>query len=165
MTEFEKGIRQVAELMAISARTAPKAKGEDFIDIKILSGKQLKRLGKAMLDHAKKAKEPMWKRDGTCVMKSGAVLLVGIRDPVKKKAKSTKATVKGDVFAENERARRFIDLGIALGSAAKTASLLNVDNRIMWRAGEMARRIGLLKSYVVIGIPLSASGKNIFFDR
>ena len=165
MTEFGKGIRQVAELMAISARTAPKAKGEDFIDIKILSGKQLKRLGKAMLDHAKKAKEPMWKRDGTCVMRSEAVLLIGIRDPVTRKAKAAKDTVKGDVFAENERARRFIDLGIALGSAAKTASILNVDNRIMWRAGEMARRIGILKSYVVIGIPLSASGKNIFFDR
>jgi len=165
MTEFEKGIRQAAELMAISARTAPKAKGEDFIDIKIVSGKQLKRLGKAMLDHAKKAKEPMWKRDGTCVMGSGAVLLIGIRDPVKKKAKVSKSTVKGDVFTENERARRFIDLGVALGSAAKTASILNVDNRIMWRVGEMARRIGLLKSYMVIGIPLSASGKNIFFDR
>jgi len=165
MVEFEKGLRQVAELMAISARTAPKAKGEDFIDLKILSGKQLKVLSKAMLDHARKANDPMWKRDGTCIMRSGAVLLVGIRDPVNKKRKASRSTVKGDVFAENERARRFIDLGIALGSAAKTASILNVDNRIMWRAGEMARRIGLLKSYVVIGIPLSASGKNIFFDR
>jgi len=59
-----------------------------------------------------------------------------------------------------------IDLGIALGSAAKIASELNVDNRIMYRAGTAAKRAGhLSNSSVVMAIPISASGKSIYFDR
>jgi uncharacterized ferredoxin-like protein len=169
MTEFEQGIRAAAEMMAISARTAPKAKGEDLIELKILYGKDMEDLGKAMVKFAEDEKEPMWKRDGNCVLKSDAVLLIGIRDPLSNSAKKTPSVppkVTGDIFAEDERVKKCIDLGIALGSAAKTASILNIDNRIMWRPGEMARRNGLLpKAYIIIAIPISAHGKSIYFDR
>ena len=47
----------------------------------------------------------------------------------------------------------------------KTASLLNVDNRIMYRIGVLARKMGFTQDDVVMGIPLSAQGKNIYFDR
>jgi uncharacterized ferredoxin-like protein len=58
------------------------------------------------------------------------------------------------------------DLGIALGSAVKTASIHNVDNRVMYSAGVTALSLGLLEECTVAyGIPLKASGKNIFFDR
>jgi len=60
---------------------------------------------------------------------------------------------------------RLLDLGIALGSAVKTAQIHNVDNRIMYRAGAAAKRLGMMKSNVIMGIPLSVSGKNIYFDR
>ena len=61
---------------------------------------------------------------------------------------------------------RVADLGIAVGSAVKTASIHNVDNRIMYSAGATARLLGWLgDSTVALGIPLNASGKNIFFDR
>ncbi len=60
---------------------------------------------------------------------------------------------------------RLLDLGIALGSAVKTAGMLNVDNRIMYRAGVVARQLGLIEADVVMGVPLSASGKSIYFDR
>jgi uncharacterized ferredoxin-like protein len=58
-----------------------------------------------------------------------------------------------------------IDLGIALASAVKLASELNVDNRMMYTIGAAAKKLGLLDSDVIIGIPLSVSGKNIYFDR
>ncbi|HEM61508.1 MAG TPA: hypothetical protein ENO24_04395, partial [Chloroflexi bacterium] len=58
-----------------------------------------------------------------------------------------------------------LDLGIAIGSAVKTAALLNVDNRVMYRIGPVAREMGLIDADVVIGIPLSATGKSIYFDR
>ena len=59
-----------------------------------------------------------------------------------------------------------LDLGIALGSAAKTASMLNVDNRIMYRVGTAASKLSLLpEATVIMGIPVSAKGKNIYFDR
>jgi uncharacterized ferredoxin-like protein len=57
------------------------------------------------------------------------------------------------------------DLGIAVGSAAKTASMNNADNRIMERVGLAAMRLGMMKSNVIYGIPLSATGKSIYYDR
>jgi uncharacterized ferredoxin-like protein len=56
-------------------------------------------------------------------------------------------------------------MGIALGSAVKMAAMMNVDNRIMYRAGVVAREMGLIDADFVMGIPLSATGKSIFFDR
>ena len=60
---------------------------------------------------------------------------------------------------------RLLDMGIALGSAVKTAGLLNVDNRIMYRIGTVARETQMVDWDFVMGIPLAATGKNIFFDR
>jgi uncharacterized ferredoxin-like protein len=68
-------------------------------------------------------------------------------------------------FAGPTCAFRLLDMGIALGSAVKTASILNVDNRIMYRIGTVARHMQLVDWDFVMGVPLSASGKNIFFDR
>ena len=57
------------------------------------------------------------------------------------------------------------DLGIAVGSAVKTAAIHNADNRIMFSAGVEAMKLGHLKGCsVAYGIPLKASGKNIYFD-
>jgi uncharacterized ferredoxin-like protein len=61
---------------------------------------------------------------------------------------------------------KVMDLSIAVGSAAKTAMEHNVDNRLMYKAGVAALRLGILKPCdLIIGIPLSATGKNIYFDR
>jgi uncharacterized ferredoxin-like protein len=58
-----------------------------------------------------------------------------------------------------------MDIGVALASAAKTAGLLNVDNRVQQRVGAAARTLGLIQAQVVMGIPVSISGKSIYFDR
>jgi uncharacterized ferredoxin-like protein len=58
-----------------------------------------------------------------------------------------------------------IDLGIALGSAVKLAGELNIDNRIMYTVGAAAKKLNLLDSDLIIGIPLSVTGKNPYFDR
>ena len=60
---------------------------------------------------------------------------------------------------------KLVDLGIALGSASKIASDLNVDNRIMRSVGEAAENMKLLQADYVVGIPISIKGKSIFFDR
>jgi uncharacterized ferredoxin-like protein len=61
---------------------------------------------------------------------------------------------------------KMADLGIALGSAAKTASMHNVDNRIMFTAGVAALSLGWMEGCLVAyGLPLKASGKSIYFDR
>jgi len=60
---------------------------------------------------------------------------------------------------------RMMDIGVALSSAAKTASLLNVDNRVQQRVGAAARALGFINAEVVMGIPVSITGKSIYFDR
>ena len=58
-----------------------------------------------------------------------------------------------------------VNLGIAVGSAVKVASMLNVDNRIMLSIGIAAKELRLIDAEYVLGIPLSAKAKNIYFDR
>ena len=41
----------------------------------------------------------------------------------------------------------------------------NIDNRILYRAGVAARRMGLIDWDVAMGVPLAMEAKNIFFDR
>ncbi|MBE0557121.1 MAG: ferredoxin domain-containing protein, partial [Proteobacteria bacterium] len=51
-------------------------------------------------------------------------------------------------------------------SAVKIASILNADNRIYYRIGAAVRRLRYLpEASVIMGIPLSATGKNPHFDR
>ncbi|MEA3506241.1 MAG: DUF2148 domain-containing protein, partial [Elusimicrobiota bacterium] len=59
------------------------------------------------------------------------------------------------------------DLGIAVGSAISTARDFNVDNRIMYTAGYTVKKEELMGKDIrmALGIPLSATGKNPFFDR
>ena len=135
----------VAELMVVAARTAPKAMGEDKIKAAIVTGTEKEELANTMEQLGKT-------RDSKNVRDSGAVVLLGVEF----------GTPTDDWI--NFRGK-LIDLGIALGSAVKVASELNVDNRIMHSIGIAAMKMELLKADEIQGIPLSIRGKNIFFDR
>jgi len=180
MTSIEKSaVETVAGLMALSARTAPKAKGQDALVIRVLAGEEVKALARGMDALGTDRNIRFFLRDAGNMAESDACLLIGTRreptagldcgacgfascagmlaeDPGKNKT----------LFAGPNCAVRMADLGIALGSAVKTASLHNVDNRVMYSAGVTAIALGLLEDCTVAyGIPLKASGKNIFFDR
>jgi uncharacterized ferredoxin-like protein len=43
--------------------------------------------------------------------------------------------------------------------------MLNADNRIMYTIGTAARELGIIDADFVMGIPLSATGKSIYYDR
>ena len=165
-----------AEIMALSARTAPKTAGKDYIEIKIIDDDaELKELGKQMEAYGEKHGKRNYDRDGRGIISCGAVLLVSIKDAKTgglncgacgyDKCVDLPKPHDGSEFGGPLCAWRLVDLGIAIGSAAKTASMLNVDNRIMYRIGVLAREMNLIDGDVVLGIPLSATGKNIFFDR
>jgi uncharacterized ferredoxin-like protein len=168
-------VRAVAELMEISARTAPKAAGQDYIEIVTLYGDDLKKVGEDMLKIAEERKIYGFARDGKNVLASEALVLIGVKehgglglDCAACGVKTCGGMVQGSVetdFAGPSCSMRLLDMGIALGSAVKTASMHNVDNRIMYRAGVSARRLGFIKASVVMGIPLSATGKSIYYDR
>jgi len=60
---------------------------------------------------------------------------------------------------------RDIDLGIAVGSAAKAASLNNVDSRCQTRIAVAARKLGIIKADVAVALSLSVTHKNVGFDN
>jgi uncharacterized ferredoxin-like protein len=170
------GIDVVAKLMEISAITAPKSKGENFVTTKILHGEVLKQISDAMVEFGEKTQKKDFDRDAKNVAGSDAVLLVGIMNAsvlglncgacgfsdCNSLTRQEKTSLE---FSGPICAFRLLDMGIALGSAVKTAGMLNVDNRIMYRVGVVAREMKLVDWDFVMGIPLSVTGKNIFFDR
>ncbi len=168
-------LNYIAQLMELSARTAPKSKGEDYIITKILDKEALQELGKEMIKLEKETGKEDFDRDGENVLKSDVILLIGLKDATPLDlncgACGREKCVEinfGDEYGEflgPQCALRLLDMGIAIGSAVKTASLFNVDNRIMYSIGVVARKLGIIDADFVMGIPLSAMGKNIYFDR
>ena len=173
----------VAELMALSARTAPKGRGQDSLVIKVVIGEELVELSRELRRLGEVRGIKFFLRDAGNLEKSEACLLLGC-----KAADSAGLDCGGCGYAnckEMQEAQKpfrelqpekpfhgpncvikMADLGIALGSAAKTASLHNVDNRVMFSAGVAALSLNRLEGCAVAyALPLKASGKSIYFDR
>jgi len=171
-------ILEAAKLMLISARTAPKSAGIDDVLTIIVYGEEKDTIARKMEEMAEERKTEGFRRDAKNVRDSEAVVLIGVRG---KKSFGLNCGACGyESCKEFDKAQesfgedffgptclfKVLDLGIALGSAVKTASLLNVDNRVMYRVGTAALKLNLLpEATVVMGIPVSAKGKNIYFDR
>jgi uncharacterized ferredoxin-like protein len=168
-------LRVAADLMAIAARTAPKSAGQDYVVTCIIEGDEVKALADKMIEYGQSTGKKNFDRDGKNVADSEAVILIGINDAKSVNldcgacgAETCEALLIGShegEFRGPQCAFRLLDMGIALGSAVKSASLLNIDNRIMYRAGVVAREMGLIDADFVMGIPLSATGKSLYFDR
>ena len=60
---------------------------------------------------------------------------------------------------------RDIDLGIAVGSAARTASLHAIDCRCQTRVAVAARKLGHITAEIAVALSLSVTHKAIGFDR
>jgi len=181
MSDETEGVMLVAKLMAVSARTAPKAKGSDIISVRIASGKDLITLAEAMKKFGEENSLGFFIRDAGCIEKSDCCIIIGALPDAslglncggcgfltcrEMLAAQKKNKGRNSAFFGPNCAIRQADLGIAVGSAAKTASMHNVDNRVMFSAGVGALKLGWLgEASVAYAIPLSASGKSIFFDR
>lgn len=166
----DKAIEQIAQEMCLAARTAPKAKGLDFIEIAIIKGDTIKKLSAKMKEIGDARNHFTFQRDSQSILSAQVMILIG----TKKQTIGLKycgfcgfencaaAEKAGALCAYNSG-----DLGIAIGSAVSVAMDHRLDNRIMYSAGKAAVEMQLLGLEVVVafGIPLSASSKNPFFDR
>jgi len=180
MTVESDAVKSVAGLMALSARTAPKAIGQDSIKVEVLRGKDQVKLANQMIKMGKELKIDFFRINGEQVKMSDATLLIGVEGQkvlgancggcgygnCAEMAKAVKAGKnKKALYPGPNCVLKISDLGIAVGSAVKTAGIHNLDNRIMFSAGVVALKLGMLKGCsVAYGIPLKASGKNIFWD-
>jgi len=189
---------KIIDLILISIRTAPKSGGIDHIVYLSLNNNQRNKIAQKMVLIGKKlarskpdkaireAVSVSWSSDAQTVKNSQGLILIGVKGKIPFGAncggcgfkscaefktyneKNIKSTVSGPFCM-----LKIWDLGIAIGSAAKTASMLNVDNRIMYRIGIAALKLNLFNKNKdianrvcpILGLPLSISGKNIYFDR
>lgn len=169
-------LKKIAQLMKVSATTAPKAAGKDSLVSKVVTGSEMRRIAEDMKAIGKERDDPRFIRDGKSLMESDALLLIGTKDHKGlgldcgacgfERCEEFNGAEKVDFeFRGPNCMLKLLDLGIALGSAAKTAAIHNVDSRIMYRIGVSARRLKFLDATVIIGIPLSAGPKSPYFDR
>ena len=167
-------ITTISQLILTAARTAPKAKGVDEILTGIIE--DIEAFASEMDKISKRDESSaFFKRDANNIRNADSVLLIGLqfRNPLGVncnacgfdcstilKQDSIDGDYKGPVCSV-----RAIDLGIAVGAAAAAAKDLCVDNRVMYSVGVAARNLKLMDAQIILGMPLSIKGKNIFFDR
>lgn len=165
----EKSIMDTAVRMCAAARTAPKGRGIDRIEIVVLTGEEKDALADKMEQIYEKTGESnaFFRRDAGNVRASEAVVLIG-----------TKKAYMGLTYCGycgfgncgnsakigSSCAFDYINLGVALSSAAIAAQMDFVDNRIMFSAGKAFQEMED-GEMLWLGLPLSVTGKSKYFDR
>ncbi len=165
-------VLNLAYSVCAAVRTAPKACGIDHLETAILTGEdkdklaaEMRRLGESFGESGKS-----FCRDAGNVDASGAIVLVGAKYETRGLSERCKLcgfeTCAASAKAGAACVFTAMDLGIALGSAVSLIADNRVDNRIMFTIGQAAASLGLLGEYkMIMGIPLSAAGKSVFYDR
>ena len=157
-------------MMAAAARTSPKTRGIDNIEIIAVDDEPAKmKLIEKMKEISKAETRPSFERDANSIGAAPAILVIGVRaNPAGLNCgycgypNCAQLGKTRGICSYNS-----IDLGIAATSAVSTASLCHIDNRMMYSIGRACLDLGLFGKDVkqALGIPLSITGKNPFFDR
>ena len=172
MIQNEREIRHehvlnIARQMMTAARTAPKGKGIDILEVAMVTGDDLKVLSDRMIALAEEQGMKFFLRDAGNILSAECVVLIGTRE----QAQGLNCGHCGYALCTQRPegvpcAINSVDVGIAIGSACATAADHRVDTRVMFSAGLAAQRLDILKGCKqVFAIPVSASSKNPFFDR
>lgn len=160
-------VLNVARQMMTAARTAPKGKGIDVLEMAMITDEALEKLSKKMQAIAEERGLKFFLRDAENILQAECLIIIGTRECAQGLNcghcgyATCYARAKGVPCAINS-----VDVGIAIGSACAMAADLRVDTRVMFSAGLAAQELGWLPDCKqVFAIPVSASSKNPFFDR
>lgn len=182
---------QVAKLMAAAAITAPKSGGQlflagkpGFLETVIVADTDTRgRIAGWLRARGKERRESIWFRDAEVAEAVDAILFVGLAPhwyPPNYDCGACGYATCAEFLHQTKRLRndsaelefagptcnlRDVDLGIAVGSAAKTAALHSLDCRCQTRAVVAARKLGIITAEVGVGLSLSMTHKAIGFDR
>ena len=156
-----------AKEMMLAARTTPKGKGIDIIEIATLTDEDIDAVSAEMLRLAEETGMKFLIRDSENIQSADAMVVIGTRQaPQGLNCGYCGFATCAEKPLPTPCAINSIDVGIAVGSACAKAADLRVDSRVMFSAGWAVERLGLLKDCrQCIAIPISASSKNPFFDR
>jgi uncharacterized ferredoxin-like protein len=170
-TELETAAaQQVAALMVAAARTAPKTRGIDNIKTIAIDDEPTKqKLVAKMREIALKEDRPSVARDAGNIENSPVVVVIGVESNTAGLNCGFCGHPSCEALEESNGVCAFnsIDLGIATASAAEVAGRFHIDNRVMFSIGRACLDLKLFGPKVkqALGIPLSITGKNPFFDR
>ena len=160
---------QACKQMMVAARTAPKGKGIDIIEMAIVTGADdINRLSEEMLKISEEKGLKFFIRDAENILLADAIMIIGTRQqPHGLNCAHCGYATCDSKPSDIPCALNMIDLGIAIGSACASASDLRVDTRVMFSAGLAAQRLKMLGDVCghILAIPVSATSKNPFFDR
>lgn len=150
-----------------AARTAPKGKGVDIIEIALIEGDDLKRLSDKMIAMVDVHGMKFFLRDADNILQSECVVVIGTHShPQGLNCGHCGFDTCVSKPAEIPCAINSTDVGIAIGSACAAAADLRLDSRVMFSAGLAAQQLEILPGCKqVYAIALSASSKSPFFDR
>ncbi len=163
----KKRVLDAAMQIMTAARTAPKGKGVDVLEIAVVTGDDLVQLASAMRERAEICGLKFFLRDAGNVEQSDAVLLIGThRQPLGLNCAYCGFKTCSENPQESPCAFNSIDVGIAMGSACAKAADLRIDSRVMFSAGSTAQSLNWLPDCEqVLALVLSVSSKSPFFDR
>jgi len=153
--------------MMTAARTAPKAKGIDIIEIAAVEGSDIQTLSDKTRELGMQNGMKFFLRDAENILSSEAVLLAGTH----KREQALNCGHCGFPTCDDKPqavpcAINTVDVGIAIGSACAMAADLRLDTRVMFSVGCAAQALDWLQGCkTVFAVPVSASSKNPFFDR
>ena len=158
---------ECAKQMMTAARTAPKAKGVDIIEVMMITGEDIMTLSNTLHKIGEDMGRGGLMRDADNIESAEAVVLIGSREEAMcLNCGYCGFPTCGERTSGVPCAMNTIDVGIAVGSAVATAADLRLDTRVMYSVGYAALKLGWMpECNCIIGIPVSASSKNPFFDR
>ncbi|MCK5451509.1 MAG: ferredoxin [Candidatus Omnitrophica bacterium] len=162
-------LKDVAKFMCVAARTAPKTRGQDHLIVIILTKTEKQKVITQMKKIAKRDNRPSCKRDAINIENSDNIVIIATKKVTLGLNCGFCGYTSCQALSKTKGicAYNSMDLGIALGSAVSIAAKFHVDNRLMFSVGKAVLELDILgkKAVQAIGIPLSATGKNPFFDR
>ncbi len=184
-------VRQVAALMAAAAITAPKSGGQlllagkpALLETVIVEDADTRReLADWIRARGAERREAIWFRDAEVAQAVDAILFIGLAPnwyppnydcgacgyatcaEFLHAAKKLRTESRELEFTGPTCNLRDIDLGIAVGSAAKTAAIHSIDCRCQTRVAVAARKLGMITAEIAVALSLSVTHKAIGFDR
>ena len=140
MIQNEREIRHESVLQAVrqmmtAARTAPKGKGIDIIELAMVTDEEIKRLSDEMLIIAEEKGLKFFLRDADNILQAEAILLLGTRQQLQGlNCGHCGFSTCADKPEVVPCALNSVDLGIAVGSGCAMAADLRLDTRVMFSA-------------------------------
>ena len=134
-------VLQIAQQMMIAARTAPKGKGVDIIEVAMVTESNIRILSDTMKQMYEENGFKFFLRDADNILNAECIILIGTREHPQGLDcghcgfEACNARTEGVPCAINS-----VDVGIAIGSACSVAADHRVDTRVMFSAGLAAQQ-------------------------